>query len=57
MKRNNFTQEEAIKRIEAQMDIEEKKRLATYLIDNSRDLPHLQTEVERVAKLLEKLFS
>ena len=57
MKRNNFTREEAIKRIEAQMDIEEKKRLATYLIDNSRDLPHLQTEVERVAKLLEGLFS
>ncbi len=57
IKRNNFTREEAIKRIEAQMDIEEKRKLATYVIDNSKDLPHLQSEVERVAKLLEGLFS
>lgn len=52
IKRDNCTEEEAKIRINNQMDIEEKKALATYIIDNSSDLPHLQNEVERVKKLL-----
>jgi len=52
MKRDNFTYKEAISRINNQLDIEEKKLLGTYVIDNTKDLKHLQNEVERVRNLL-----
>ncbi|MGK0255948.1 MAG: dephospho-CoA kinase [Arcobacteraceae bacterium] len=51
-KRDKSTKEEALVRINNQMDIEEKKSLATYVIDNTKDLKHLQNEVERIKKLL-----
>ena len=51
-RRDNSTEEEALLRINNQMDIEEKKSLATYLIDNTKDLKNLQNEVERVKNLL-----
>ncbi len=54
VKRDNCTYDEAQVKINNQMDIEEKKILATYVIDNSLDLPHLQNEVERVKKELIK---
>ena len=47
MKRSGFGEAEALRRIESQMDIEEKKRRATWVIDNSGDLKHLQEECER----------
>jgi len=50
--RDNCTKDEAQIRIKNQMDIEEKKNLATYVIDNASDLKHLQNEVERVKNLL-----
>lgn len=46
MKRSGFDEPEALRRIESQMDIEEKKRRATWVIDNSGDLKHLQDECE-----------
>ena len=52
MHRDNCSEDEAIMRIDNQMDIEEKKALATFIIDNSKDLKNLQSEVERVKKLL-----
>ena len=52
MKRDNSTKEDALSRINNQMDIEEKKSLATYVIDNTKDLKNLQNEVERVKNLL-----
>ncbi|MDD5406386.1 MAG: dephospho-CoA kinase [Sulfurovaceae bacterium] len=52
MKRNALSEYEALQRIESQMDIEEKKRLATYVIDNSKDLKHLQKECERVRYII-----
>ncbi len=52
MKRNGLNEDEALLRIESQMDIEEKKRLATYVIDNSKDLKHLQQECERVHDII-----
>jgi dephospho-CoA kinase len=52
MKRDNSTKEEALARINNQMDIEEKKNLATHVIDNTKDLKHLQNEVERIKALL-----
>ena len=52
MKRNGLSEDEALLRIESQMDIEEKKRLATYVIDNSKDLKHLQQECEKVRDII-----
>lgn len=46
--REGFGKEEALRRIESQMDIEEKKALADYVIDNSKDLKHLQNECEKI---------
>lgn len=52
MKRDTCSYEEAVIKIENQMDIEQKKLKATYIIDNSGDLKNLQNEVERVKKLI-----
>lgn len=46
MKRNGYAQEESLRRINSQMPIEEKKKRATWVIDNSKDLKHLQGECE-----------
>ncbi len=50
MDRDNCIEEEALSKINNQMDIEEKKLLATFVIDNSKDLKNLQNEVERIKK-------
>jgi dephospho-CoA kinase len=47
VQREKLSFEEAVKRVDAQMDIEEKKKKADWVIDNSSDLKHLQTEVEK----------
>lgn len=52
MKRDHCDKKEAIIKIENQMDIEEKRSKATYVIDNSGDLKNLQNEVERIKKLI-----
>ena len=46
MKRNGYSKEESLRRIESQMPIDEKKRKATWVIDNSKNLKHLQQECE-----------
>ena len=48
MKRDNIDENEAKLKISNQMDIEEKRKLANMVIDNSKDLKHLQAEVERI---------
>jgi dephospho-CoA kinase len=49
MKREGFSiKEEARRRIESQMDIEEKRKRATWVIGNSGDLKQLQQECDRV---------
>ncbi len=55
MKRNGFDEAEALRRIASQMDIEEKKRRATWVIDNSRDLKHLQNEVEAFVETIKAM--
>jgi len=45
--RNNITIQEAQKLVDLQIDIEEKKSKATYVIDNSQNLKHLQKEVDK----------
>ena len=55
IQRNHYSEEESRKRIATQMPIEEKKKRATWVIDNSKDLKHLQQEVEDfVAKIKAK---
>lgn len=48
IKREGLSKEEAKQRVEAQLPIDSKRDRATYLIDNSKNLTHLQNECERV---------
>ncbi len=52
IRRNGFSEAEAKRRIASQLDIEEKKRRATWVIDNSKDLKHLQAECERFVEAI-----
>ena len=55
IKRNGYVKDESMNRIASQMPIDEKKSRATWVIDNSKDLKHLQEEVEIfVEKIKEK---
>ncbi len=56
MQREAYTPEEAQKRIRAQMPIDQKKEKATFVIDNTRDLKHLQKEVDRFIGYLRKKY-
>ena len=47
MSRSKISEQKAKNIIDAQMDIEEKVKLADFVIDNSKDLKHLQSEVQR----------
>ena len=50
--RDGLTEAQAKQRLATQLPIAEKIRLADYMIDNSKDLTHLRTQVEQVfAKL------
>lgn len=53
MKRDGLTVEECLKRIRAQMPIEEKKLLADYIIDNSGDINRTR---EDAASVYRKVF-
>ena len=50
MNRDGYSKEEAQKRINTQIPVEEKRKLATYVIDNSGTLTQLDKECERVIK-------
>jgi dephospho-CoA kinase len=52
MQRDNASKEEVEAILKNQMDIEEKKNLATFIVDNSKDLKHLQKEIEDFIKKL-----
>jgi dephospho-CoA kinase len=47
MTRNNLTREQAIARINNQMPLAEKIALADIVLDNSRDLEALYTQIDR----------
>jgi dephospho-CoA kinase len=57
MKRNGYSKEESLARIASQMPIDEKKELATWVIDNSKDLKHLQNEVEQFVQTIKKIYN
>ena len=50
MSRNALNLEDAIARVELQMDIEQKKKMANFLIDNSNDRENLKLELEKFLK-------
>ncbi|WP_434657740.1 dephospho-CoA kinase [Sulfurimonas sp. NW9] len=56
MKRNGYSEEESLKRIASQMPIDEKKNKATWIIDNSKNLKHLQNEVEQFVEKIKEIY-
>jgi dephospho-CoA kinase len=56
MKRDGFTKEEARSRIDVQINIEKKRVLATYVVDNNAELDTLKKECKRVKKCIEGDF-
>jgi dephospho-CoA kinase len=50
--RGNLSKDEALKRIESQINIEKKRDLASFIIDNSKDLKSLQDECEKFVNTL-----
>lgn len=56
MKRNGYDKEESLRRIAAQFPIEEKRDKATWVIDNSKNLKHLQQEVESFVEIIKKKY-
>jgi len=54
LERDGLTKEEAQARIDAQIDIDEKRDNALYVIDNSGTLAQLMSEIERVKEEISK---
>ncbi|MFD1417157.1 dephospho-CoA kinase [Companilactobacillus keshanensis] len=52
MKRNNIDGQTAKNQIDSQMPMEEKKKLANFVIDNSGDLDELKSEIKTLLKNL-----
>jgi len=50
MQRDNVSEKQALSILDNQLDIELKKQKADFLIDNSKDLKHLQKEIESFLK-------
>jgi len=56
MKRNKYSEEESLKRIASQMPIDKKRDRATWVIDNSKNLKHLQQEVEDFVDIIKTKY-
>lgn len=54
--RNKYSEEESLKRIASQMPIDVKKEKATWIIDNSKNLKHLQQEVEDFVEIIKNKY-
>ena len=48
MQRDGYNAEDALSRIKTQIDVDEKRKKATYIIDNTGDIEQLKEECERV---------
>ena len=55
-KENGYSEEESLKRINSQMPIDEKREKATWVIDNSKNLKHLQQEVEEFVEKIKGIY-
>ena len=56
MKRDNYTLEDSLNRIASQMPIDDKKAKATWVIDNSKNLKHLQKECEEFVEKIKGIY-
>ena len=56
IKRNKYSEDESLKRIASQMPIDEKKAKATWIIDNSKNLKHLQQECEDFVAIIKDKY-
>ena len=56
IKRNKYEKEESLRRIATQMPIDEKRDKATWLIDNSKNLKHLQQECEDFVEIIKEKY-
>ncbi len=54
MAREGLDEDEVLQRLDAQMDIEVKRERATWVIDNTADLPRLEQECARVAQWIRR---
>ncbi len=54
IEREGLSEKEAKMRLDAQMDIEKKREKADFIIDNTKDLKHLQDEVERLVNFIKR---
>lgn len=54
MKRNSLTENEALVRINSQMQIEKKRDLANFIIDNSSNLDILNSQIDEFLKTLKE---
>jgi dephospho-CoA kinase len=52
MERDHLKRQEALRRIQAQMPMQEKKKYADYIVDTSRSFLEVQQQVERIFKEL-----
>jgi dephospho-CoA kinase len=52
--REELSEKEAQKRIDSQMDIDEKKALASFIIDNTENIKHLKVKVEQFVRSIQK---
>lgn len=55
MERNQFSKEQAEKRMQSQMDLKEKAKLATFVIDNSYDLEYTKKQIIERWKMIRNL--
>lgn len=56
MSRNALNLEDAKARVELQMDIEQKRKMAKFVIDNSNDRENLQLELEKFLKQIGAIY-
>jgi dephospho-CoA kinase len=54
--RERLSEDEAQKRVDAQMAIDEKKALSSFVIDNTKNLKHLQKEVDRFVEYIKDKY-
>ena len=54
MKRNNLSEDDAIKRIESQMDIEYKRERADYVIENMETLEKLKFNIDKILEQIKE---
>jgi len=48
IKRNNLSKDEALQRVRSQIPMEEKAKIADYVIDNSNSLDKTKKQVEKI---------